>query len=407
MSTDAYFYGTMKALFFTILILFFSTVASAQITITGQVKDATLKEPIAGANVFIGNTSLITITDSDGKFSFNNVMQKKGEVIINASGYNHFVYSFEGTAGISAMLTPKAKELDAVTVSSYEKDGFKKWGRLYLNLFVGETPEAADCKIENTEVLKFRYNKATGLLEVFATDPLIIINKALGYRIDYTLADFSYNTKSRVLFYSGYPSFTALEGKERRLRKWQEARNDCYKGSLMHFMRSLYRNTITEEGFTVQQAELKQNSEKARIKQRMNVLLLQQQAAGNNINISDLYPADSSDYYFKVMAQPDSAFRFASQQLAADSFAYGIDSTTAGFYFNNYLLINYKGAKARTANNPHAPRMYSFVTLVRPESLEVFQNGSYYSSSNFFTTDYWAQHEKICRMLPFDFKFLK
>lgn len=398
----------IKAFTFSLLLtllLTFTISASAQITITGQVTDASLKEPIAGATVFIGNTSLITVTNRDGRFSFSNVIQKKGEVVINASGYNHFVRSFDGSSNISAALAPKAKELDAVTVSSYEKDGFKKWGRLYLDLFIGETPEAADCKIENIEALKFRYDRYTGLLEVSASDPLVITNKALGYRINYTIEGFSYNTKTRVLFYSGYPSFTALEGKERKLRKWLRARNDCYKGSVMHFMRSLYRNTVAVEGFTVQQAHLRLNAEKAKIKQRMNVMKLQQQSLGANARQQDRFPPDSSEYYYKVLAEQDSIFSFASQQLPADSFAFAIDSTTAGFYFNEYLLINFKGTNSSAAHNFHAPRMYSFVKLLSTEPLEVYQNGNYYDTNNFFTMDYWARTEKMCRMLPFDFKY--
>ncbi|MDG4870120.1 hypothetical protein P8631_19190, partial [Guyparkeria sp. 1SP6A2] len=37
----------------------------------------------------------------------------------------------------------------------------------------------------------------------------------------------------------------------RKIKKWQRNRFDAYQGSLMHFMRAVFRNRIAEEGFEV------------------------------------------------------------------------------------------------------------------------------------------------------------
>ena len=227
--------------YFTILFLTFTSISYGQITISGNVVNVKTSEAIAGANVFISNTSYKTVTNAQGIFFFEKLNIQKGELIVNALGYKHEVINIETKTekNITISLEPVAKDLDAVLVRNLEKDGYQKWGKLFVDGFIGTTHEAFDCRIENTKALKFYYNKKTQELSVSANEPLQIINKALGYQIDYTLESFEYNARSRILIFSGYPVFTEIQKGKRKMRKWEEKRKDCYKGSVMHFMRVL------------------------------------------------------------------------------------------------------------------------------------------------------------------------
>jgi CarboxypepD_reg-like domain len=378
--------------YFTIFFLIFAKLSFGQITINGNVVNVKTKEPIAGANVFISNTSYKTVTNSEGKFVFTNLNMQKGELIVNALGYKHEVISIDNKMGnaLTISLEPQAKELDAVLIRSYEKDGYNKWGKLFNDGFIGNTHEAIDCKIENTKALKFYYNKKTQELSVSANEPLKIINKALGYQIDYTLEGFEYNTRSNILFYSGYPVFTEIQKGKRKMRKWQEKRNDCYRGSIMHFMRALYRNKLTEEGFVVQKANKILNEKKAAYKRELRKNITEQK---NGVIILSAPMGNDNE---NIMSQPDSTYQIISQLLPADSFAFAIDSLTAGMYFNKHLIISYKKQESKTT-------VSSFVKLLYDEALSIYENGYYYSAMDFFTERYWAETEKIARMLPFDF----
>jgi CarboxypepD_reg-like domain len=385
-----------------VLILFFLTpiFSFAQIKPTGKVINAETKEPIAGANVFITNTSYKTITDAEGNFLFPTLNIQKGELIVNALGYKHEVVVINnGTGFLNVQLQQQAKELETVLVNSYIKDGYNKWGKLFLESFIGNTEESFDCKIENKEVLKFYFDKKTQTLNVDAREPLKIKNKALGYIIDYTLEQFEYNAKSRVLFFSGYPVFTEMNGDKRKQRKWKEKRDECFSGSVMHFMRALYRNKLGEQGFIVQKANKILNQEKAKLKESMRNSFLNQQK-GSGSNVITFSPA-TENHASKILAQPDSIYQIISQILPPDSFAFALDSLTAGMFFEKHLLISYR--KTSIANTT----LSSFVKLIYPQSLRIFQNGSYYNSMNFFTERYWAETEKMARALPFDFVFDK
>jgi hypothetical protein len=381
-----------KQIILFLVLIIISTSLFAQMTITGVVINVKNNEPIPGANVFVNNTSYKTVTNAEGKFTFVNLNIQKGELIVNALGYKHTVTNIDNKIekGLTITLEPQAKELDAVLIRSYEKDGYKKWGKLFTDGFIGKTHEAIDCKIENTKALKFFYDKKTQTLSVSANEPLKIINKALGYQIDYTLEDFEYNTKSNIIFFSGYPVFTEMQKGKRKMQRWKEKRNDCYRGSVMHFMRALYRNKIAEEGFIVQKAYKVLNEKKAAYKNELRKSISEQK---NGVVIL-AEPIKNDDE--NIMIQPDSIYQIISQVLPSDSFAFAIDSLTAGVYFEKHLIITYK---KRALNST----VSSFVKLLYDEALSVFQNGSYYNAMNFFTERYWADHEKISRMLPYDF----
>ena len=104
-------------------------------------------------------------------------------------------------------LEPKATELEAVIVEPYEKDGWEKWGKFFIENFIGTTDAAKLCKIRNYKTLRFRHSKKKNILTAVADEPLIIENRELGYRITYQLEDFTYDFNENTLFYLGYTLF--------------------------------------------------------------------------------------------------------------------------------------------------------------------------------------------------------
>src|SRR5687768_2549230 len=105
------------------LLLFFclNLSAHAQNKVTGIIKDKESNQPIAGASVFLNNTSVGTASTKAGTFELN-VPSGKFELIISSIGYETYTATIsEETAYLNISLLPKAKELATVIIEPIEK----------------------------------------------------------------------------------------------------------------------------------------------------------------------------------------------------------------------------------------------------------------------------------------------
>lgn len=293
----------------------------AQGVLQGQVVDGEKGQGLPGVSVFVNNTTIGTATDSEGRF-----------LLSLPSGPQELILSYVG----------------------------------YQTARLSVTAGGALCTIRNPEVLRFRNDKSGNSLVVWAAEPLIIENKALGYELQYSLEEFTYSFRDRVLLYQGYPFFREMKGGAAQQRRWQERRHKAYEGSMMHFMRAVYRNRLTEEGFEVKRMERRVNEEKA----RYDIL-----------------------YNWTV---------------TGDSIAYGMDATTAGLEFTHHLQVTYLRADAPDefikSSGKWAEHPVSRIYLQHGRPVAISADGSYREPLDLMTEGYWSWAEKVANLLPFDFK---
>jgi hypothetical protein len=402
----------MRYLFSIVLLLSFKFSISQKI-VKGVVLEQSTNQPIPRASIFLSNTSIGTTANQQGAFELT-VPAGKFDFIVSSVGfetYNQTINAADINEPITIKLQPKVKDLETVIVEPFVKDGWEQWGRFFLENFVGTSDNAKDCKIKNTHVIKFRHSKKNNELSAYAMEPLVIENKALGYTIRYQLEGFTYNFKLHRLYYEGYPFFQPMAGNAARQRRWARQRSEAYMGSNMHFMRSVFRNTIIEEGFTVQHLKKQPNIEKQRIKE-LYARGRQTMHIGNKTTIimgrEVQSQKDSAEYYDKILRQADYFDLLNPTQLTGDSIAYAVNTTTAGMTFNDYLLIVYKHALApsayQKANVNNGTAMASQITLLNGEPIEILATGAYYNPAELLTVGYWAWSEKMATMLPFDYK---
>lgn len=412
----SYFCAMLKYGFLFLLLI--STAIQAQ-NISGTIRASDSQKPVSLASVFFSNTSFGTVTNEQGQFSFANLPAGKFELVISYLGYETQVQTIETdkqTTPIEIVLKLKPKELDNVVVEPYEKDNWARWGTFFIENFIGRSAYAADCKIKNTKAISFRNYRRSNRLAAFADEQLVIENKALGYRIKYQLEKFEYNFKTHVFFFQGFPLFEEMDTKATsRRKKWDKRRQETYHGSLMHFMRSLYRNQLAENQFEVRYMRKEPNLEKERIKAIMR------QGAGMRITTNRtivigtnqaIVPAaaDSSAYYDRILQQPDMQDIINPTKLTGDSIAFAIDTTTAGLYFPHFLHISYLGKKepieyARSQGRGNQyDRQISHMELLNNNTLAVLGNGSFYNPTDLMLHAFWAFWEKMGTMLPFDYK---
>jgi CarboxypepD_reg-like domain len=368
--------------------------------IKGRVVLAETGAGIPNASVFITNTSKGTVSNKLGEFELLNVPEGTYDLVVSCIGYETQVYTYKASQlplRLKIELSAKAEELQTVIVEPYEKDGWEKWGKFFTENFIGTSDNAKDCKIKNYKALRFRNSKKKNQLTVTADEPLIIENRALGYKIQYQLEGFSYGFKDNMLLYFGYTLFDELnEGaaKKRELKNREKA----YNGSIMHFMSSLYHNHLAEDGFEVKRLVKTPNLEKERVKKIF---------AGQGLSKQS---KDSSEYYEHILRQPDMLEEYGKPLLTADSLLTKADSINKRLYFNDYLYIVYKKEKEEPEYLQHIHEnrqpfyQRSVVFLPNGNGVLMDVTGNYFMPQDFMSYGYWSWSEKIATMLPLDYR---
>lgn len=221
--------------------------AQQGISINGTVKDETGK-PLQSVTVFIDGSNKYTMTDINGHYSFLDIESGTYRVATSMVGRGPerlmiVVTNKPVTADI--VMKPKPIELNEVVIGTDSRRN--EMLRIFTNKFLGVTANAQSCIILNPKIIEFTTNK--NILLATTTDFLIIENKNLGYRIKYLLKIFRYDKSVNLTSYTGDCIFEELLGSTKQKKKWIENRKAAYRGSFMHFLRSLYAGNTREQGF--------------------------------------------------------------------------------------------------------------------------------------------------------------
>ncbi len=224
----------------------------------GKVIDAATKAPLQAASVFAQNTTIGTATGADGAFRLE--LPNGGyDLVVTYTGYQtetRRISAADATGkDLVIELRQKEKEMqDVIVKNTYEvKEGWEKYGDFFLENFIGRSETARQCSIRNPSVLHFFFYKRKNKLKVTAVEPVEIVNNALGYVIRYTLDSFTHDYNAQASLYTGYPLFEEMHpANEVEKGRWDSSRYQAYTGSILHFMRSLYRKRLAEEGFEIQ-----------------------------------------------------------------------------------------------------------------------------------------------------------
>ncbi len=249
----------MKTIY-SILLLFISFSASAQsyFYIKGKVLDDSTKLPMEGASVICQNTTRGTITNKEGEFRME-LPVGGHNLVITYTGYEsesiRISSSQDNGNEINIQLKKKEKKLEEVIIqaSTEVKDGWNKYGKHFSDYFIGSTPFARECTIENPGILKFYFSKKRNRLKVKAEEPVVVMNYALGYKIQYRLDSFFYDYTTKFSAYTGVAFYTELDSTAEQKLTWAQNRKKAYLGSRLHFMRCYFDSTLTENGFVLEQ----------------------------------------------------------------------------------------------------------------------------------------------------------
>ncbi len=249
----------MKTIYL-ILFVFVSLSASSQsyFYIKGKVIDDSTKLPMEGASVLCQNTTKGTITNKEGEFRME-LPAGGHNLIISYTGYQteslRISSSQDNSNELSFLLKKKEQKLEEVVIqaSTEVKNGWNKYGKQFTDYFIGRTAFAKQCNIENPQVLKFYFAKKKNRLKVKSEEPLLIMNYALGYKIQYQLDSFIYDYTTEFSAYTGVPFYTELDSTSEQKQLWALNREKAYFGSRLHFMRCYYDSTLNENGYILEE----------------------------------------------------------------------------------------------------------------------------------------------------------
>ncbi|MFT6868164.1 MAG: hypothetical protein ACJA08_003014 [Cyclobacteriaceae bacterium] len=229
-----------------------------RISIAGWVRETGTKQPIEGVNVYIQGSTIGTTTDKYGNYRLTNLSSGNYVVVFSHIGYMTGSYNLKGENDIkfvvNALLESRVETLLGVEIVS-EKLVNKTFDRLrHFNTFkrelLGTSNNALFCEIENPEVLDYVYNEGKNFLQVIASEPIIVNNMALGYKI---ILDLDYfNKETGELNFHGQARYEPLVPESRKIRKrWKRNRMTAYNGSMIHFFTSLVNNNYVSEGYRI------------------------------------------------------------------------------------------------------------------------------------------------------------
>jgi hypothetical protein len=223
--------------------------------IKGTTLDQATKSKIPFAYVYFNGTFVGTSADENGYFELDITKNSAMPLTISAVGY----YSVSLT-GLSAekpvvvYLKPKVYEVSDVVINGKSLVKRRKTNlSIFRSAFLGSTPNARNCEITNESDITFNYDNDRDTLKVFASKPIVINNKALGYKITYFLDEFElYRRENNSFYFTGNIIFNEdLTSDVTKKQFFESNREQSYYGSRMHFFRVLWEGKLDFSAFKI------------------------------------------------------------------------------------------------------------------------------------------------------------
>ena len=247
---------------FPLLLLFLlaTLAAQAQGKLTGVVLDSATRQPLAFASVFLANTTLGATTTEQGEFVFPKVPAGSYDIVGSYVGYNLSkqnitVGKAAAPQSITLTLSASGPALGEVMVqaSPHTQEDYDK----FTGLFLGQTTFSQQCHITNPNDVVVFLNDSTQELVASAKKFIEVENQALGYRLRYYGLNFRASPDGRASSFDGQTGFEEMTPQnEQQQQQWAANRATAYVGSFMHFLRSVYSNSLHANGFLAQQVRL-------------------------------------------------------------------------------------------------------------------------------------------------------
>lgn len=392
------------------LFYFLSLSIYGLVRISGTVYDQD-NIPLEEASVYINNTSIGTTTNNEGFFELT-VKEGTYEIIVSYVGFETKKYPLNTKTyknPIQFKLVSIYSKLDEVVIKKKVKRRLsareKVYKKRFEKKFLGESKLGKNCELLNENALDFEYGEYSHTLEAWTSEPLQIINKNLGYKISYDLIHFKLTPTD--VNYLGNVRYEELQGSEKDRKKWKKNRLKAYRGSTMHFLRSVMKGTVKEEGFVVDQFERKPNAKRPSYKEIVEAKKLVDRNAVLQRDPFRPEAPDSKVLKAKRILErsklPEFIDKVTKKNLDAKDYTL-IYEGEHNLVFSDYLRVTY--TKEATDRNYDAKKRNSkaqiSLILLYKKVVEIRKSGIFKKPLDVFLQGYWA-FEKVGDALPLDY----
>ena len=369
-------------------------------SITGVVTSADSKKPIAGASVFLSNSSVGTATRENGAYTLANIRPGQYTLVVSILGFQDYdktVLVGPEPMKIDIEMTPKPLELREVVISS-PADWKKNYEEFRRN-FIGIDANARYCEVQNPHILNLTYNQTKQILHADADQFLVVENQALGYRIKFLVRDFNVDHINNIISTAGDRVFEELPGSASQKKKWHDAREAVYYGSSMHFFRSIIAQTLTKEGFEVYTLKRYPNPNRlseAEIKRGIKVAQQMQRRDSFNyyVDMENNVPKWVHESLVKpALTESDIARHYNANGL----FALQIDEYLYVVYTKKRDETDYKDIY-RELNMPN----YEISVISQLDGPPIFDMNGIVVGNGIFTEGTWSK-SRLSDLLPVDY----
>lgn len=220
--------------------------------INGKVVDE-FEQPLPSATVYYEGTTLATLTDEQGNFTLLYESKIKRPLVVSYVGYvTAYVENYSVGEPLKVVMKQSTNSLREVVIKKSRFTRKEKMA-IFKEYFLGITPFGLATIIENEDEIELEYDEEKMILKAYSDKPLMILNRALGYKINYEMVDFEIQFSKISLhphaikssFYSGYSRFEEIKSTGSIKRNREKA----YQGSTMHFFRCLANHSWGKDSF--------------------------------------------------------------------------------------------------------------------------------------------------------------
>ena len=248
-------YNLPVALCLLIILVPISEANSQLVEISGFVYEELSGDPIEGASVYLKNTTTGTSTAKNGTFSFSTRHTGEKTLVISFVGFHTASYPVDldkpaSLNNLNITLRPNRIDLDDIVITADNSEWQSNYNA-FKKEFLGTGVLASKSSIQNRWVLDF-VRTSSGELFATASAHLIVENRGLGYQITVEMKEFLWKLHSDtglMMFDMNFKELTPKTKQEKR--EWLANRKKAYRGSLQHFLQSLYQDELSRNQFDV------------------------------------------------------------------------------------------------------------------------------------------------------------
>lgn len=385
---------------FLLLILLLNIAIVYSQTISGKIQTES-GTAIPEVNVYLDGTKISTTTIIDGTFKLDIQGQKSGNLIFQKDNYETSIFPVNQAIGksVKVIINP-VKEIEEVVIIPYTEQAYKDFINFFLDKFLGFDREGVT--IKNQRTLKFSYDKKNQFLKVKAPQTLIIENKKLGYTIQYNLINFESDFKKKSSSYLGTSFFKDNSFKKNIILN----RMNAYKGSLMHFFRSLYKDELEKEGFIVNHARRIKNPKypsEAEVQQLQDYYIFVRSQKNMEVGLSP----ELQDIANRKNKNPEFLMAILKTKMKESDYTKRKDGRLF-LNFEDLLQVNYQKyfyeiKKSEIVKSASASTQTSFI---HPDALEfeIYPEGICSEPDQLILEDHFS-NQNVSKMLPLDYTF--